>query len=86
MGVQNNFELGNSEFDEQYLVKTQNASLAKNIVDAELQQLMVEIRHLSPELWITDKYISLSTQMQYKLVNYRQLLKLGRKLCEVRRK
>ncbi|MDH4100324.1 MAG: hypothetical protein OEV28_07080 [Nitrospirota bacterium] len=79
-------ELGNADFDKQYLVKTQDASRAKTLVDRELQQLLVDIRPLQPELWITEKYIALSTQMQHDLDGYRKLVKLGRKLCELRNK
>lgn len=79
-------ELGNAEFDKQYLVKTQDASRAKALVDLELQQLLVDLRSLQPELWITDNHISVSTQMQHDLHGYRKLLKLGYKLCELQRK
>lgn len=79
-------ELGNVEFDKQYLVKTPDLSRAQAIVDLELQQLLVDLRPLRPELLITDKYIFVSTQMQHELNGYRNLLKLGHKLCELQRK
>ncbi len=81
MGFQD-VKLGNPQFDEQYLVKTQDASMARKIMNEELQQLLVKLSPLRPELWITEKYISVSTQMQYEIEGYRKLLKLGYELCE----
>lgn len=79
-------ELGNPRFDAEYLVKTQDTSRARALIDSDLQQLLVELRPLRPELWISEHTINVRTQMQYEIEGYRKLLKLGYKLCEAQQK
>jgi hypothetical protein len=73
--------IGSPTFNDSYLVKTNNAVKSRQFINEELQQDLLQLSNLNPELSITKTAIVLTTSFSNHADDYQALINLGSSLC-----
>ena len=73
--------IGTPEFNNSYLVKTDNETKSRHFINEGLQQALLQIKHLQPELSINKTSIVLTTSFQNNAENFQTLVDFGKLLC-----
>lgn len=73
--------IGSPKFNDRFLVKTNNITKAGQFFNEELQQDLLQVSHLSPELTITKSAIILTSSFTNNADNFEALINIGRTLC-----
>lgn len=85
MGTKLGFQdisIGNRKFDRAYLLKAKPVDAASLIITGDLQQTMVAIRDLNPEMTVREDFAVIETTMFLFEEPYSRLLAAGFKLSE----
>lgn len=73
--------IGGTEFNNRFLVKTNNVIKAGQFINEELQQDLLQLTHLNPELAITKTAIVLTGSFTNNTDDLQALIDVGRSLC-----
>lgn len=74
--------IGTPQFNDCFLVKTVDESKARRFMNHDLQQALLRLEHLNPELAITESAIILTTSFMVEQDDFQELLDFGMLLCE----
>lgn len=70
-----NIKTGNRAFDQAYIVKAKPAGVASVFLNPDIQQALLMIRDLSPEIEVTQTYTLFKTNVFQQTAEYDRLLK-----------
>lgn len=78
--------IGGPQFNDSFLVKTGNEAKSRHFMNDDLQQGLLKLRYLNPELVITKSAVVLTTSFTDRADDFQALINFGRLLCSRLRK
>lgn len=74
--------IGTAQFNASFLVKTGDESKARHFINRDMQQALLRLKNLNPELAITESAIILTTSFIVDIDDFRLLVDFGMLLCQ----